>query len=150
MGSLAGTAGVNDVNSMPRVSFGSCMLDGDGLGRGEGGRLPLGDACAAAAAVAVASFSSRLPEKDSMNSLMDSTGLDQPVVEAAILQALLQPVTDTREYSKSRVWDLRKIAKICGQRNRRNRNAGGPNRPNLIEQQRPTRGRHTNRIPGCL
>lgn len=99
MGSLAGTAGVNDVNSMPRVSFGSCMLDGDGLGRGEGGRLPLGDACTAAAAVAVASFSSRLPEKDSMNSLMESTGLDQPVVEAAILQALLQPVTDTREYS---------------------------------------------------
>lgn len=93
MGSLAGTAGVNDVNSMPRVSFGSCMLDGDGLGRGEGGRLPLGDACTAA--VAVASFSSRLPEKDSMNSLMESTGLDQPVVEPAILQALLQPVTDT-------------------------------------------------------
>ena len=95
LGSWAGTAGVNDVNSMPRVSFGSCMLDGDGLGRGEGGRLPLGDACTAAAAVAVASFSSRLPEKDSMNSLMESTGLDQPVVEPAILQAVLQPVTAT-------------------------------------------------------
>ena len=85
MGSLAGAAGVNDVNSMPRVSFGSCMLDGDGLGRGEGGRLPLGDACAAAAAVAVASFSSRLPEKDSMKSFMESTGLDHPVLKPAML-----------------------------------------------------------------
>ena len=108
MGSLAGTAGVNDVNSMPRVSFGSCMLDGDGLGRGEGGRLPRGDAGTAAAAVAVASFSSRLPEKDSMNSLMESTGLDQPVVEAAILQALLQP--GDRHVS---VVEMRKIAKIA-------------------------------------
>lgn len=60
------------------------MLDGDGLGRGEGGRLPLGDACAAAA-VAVASFSSRLPEKDSMKSFMESTGLDHPVLKPAML-----------------------------------------------------------------
>ena len=110
MGSLAGAAGVNDVNSMPRVSFGSCMLDGDGLGRGEGGRSPLRDACAAAAAVAVASFSSRLPEKDSMKSFMESTGLDHPVLKPAMLCCLAPRECKDRAAGKGLQLGLRR----CG------------------------------------
>jgi hypothetical protein len=86
------------------------MLDGDGLGRGEGGRLPLGDACAAAAAVAVASFASRLPEKDSMKSFMESTGLDHPVLKPAMLCCLAPRECKDRAAGKGLQRGLRRWA----------------------------------------
>jgi len=91
------------------------MLDGDGLGRGEGGRSPLRDACAAAAAVAVASFSPRLPEKDSMKSFMESTGLDHPVLKPAMLCCLAPRECKDRAAGKGLQLGLRR----CRSRKRR-------------------------------